>query len=247
MSTKKKEGSLFRIKRLDAARPEHLFADDFRLYLCGHAGGGKTTTWINMLLSKELNFKQNFENIIIFSPTFKGDPKFYQVKDAGVIFPEDVHTELTMEELNKIAKKQEQWIEMGAEPPRILIVFDDCISEKMFKTTIFQNYIFRSRHWHMSILINSQYWASLPKKIRSNMNYIMVFQMNNNELYDIYETIAHNNIKWPEFEMLYNYALKPDEYCPKPFLFWMGGMGNKYAKCFDEVLTIVRPTEEKKI
>ena len=74
---------------------------------------------------------------------------------------------------------------------KTLIIIDDSIESKVFASTLFKNLMFKSRHYNVSIIITSQSYFLLPKSIRLNMTYTILFETGSKkEIDQIYE--EHN-------------------------------------------------------
>jgi hypothetical protein len=91
---------------------------------------------------------------------------------------------------------------------KILVIFDDCISSKIFKSTAFNKFLLNSRHYNISTFIISQTYYLLPKTIRNNSSLIILFETGNTkELQQIYE---ENNcgLSWNDFYQMYKQVME---------------------------------------
>lgn len=97
----------------------------------------------------------------------------------------------------------------------ILIIIDDAIESKIFKSETFKNLMFKSRHYKISMIITSQSYFLLPKNLRLNMSYVVLFETGSKkEIEQIYE--EHNTGLKPRgfykmcsdlFEIPYNFLV----------------------------------------
>ena len=82
--------------------------------------------------------------------------------------------------------------EQGKVPPKVLIIFDDCISPAKFKTDFFKSLLFNRRHFNISIIIAAQYLlGNLTTDLREVTDGAIVFkQRTNNAIKGCYEAFA---------------------------------------------------------
>ena len=85
--------------------------------------------------------------------------------------------------------------------PRVLVVLDDLGSELTQGDVTMNRLLFRGRHSKVWCYITSQLYRRVPRSIRVNMNYLIFFQVNQNELRTISEELATDSVK--DFEVLF--------------------------------------------
>lgn len=96
----------------------------------------------------------------------------------------------------------------------ILIVLDDSIKDKILKSTQFADFIFKSRHYKISIFFLSQDYFSLPKALRLNSSQIILFSTGNKkEIQQIFYENG-NGVEWKQFFEIFKEAT----YKPYSFL-----------------------------
>lgn len=97
---------------------------------------------------------------------------------------------------------------------KILIICDDTIAEKRKWTSEFmKDFVFKSGHYLISMIITSQAYKSIPLQIRTQMKYVILFRTPNfKELENIYE---ENNADYSKKEWLALYNSVVEE----PFKF----------------------------
>lgn len=59
--------------------------------------------------------------------------------------------------------------------PSTLIILDDCLGTKLIKSPALTSLIANRRHLNCSLIISTQRWCSVPKTIRININYAIIF------------------------------------------------------------------------
>jgi Poxvirus A32 protein len=212
----------------------------FSLVLSGGKGAGKSSTLLNLLLSKDL-LAGKFNRIYYISPTASLDSKLNVLKETpGILavnkllikefakqkklvkllddgsegsanyetsltedsFIEDCSTQFLvdlMKEQSSVIRKYGK-----ATADKVLLVFDDCISDKRFfnsKQTL--KMLFNSRHHNISIIITTQNYNSVPKPIRLNTSILVLFETaNKKEIESIY--IENNDkLSFKEFYKMY--------------------------------------------
>lgn len=124
----------------------------------------------------------------------------------------EMYEKLGIEYLKEIIKDQKQIIEKYGKDNAddVLLVMDDCITDKILKSTPFIDFCFKSRHYRISVFFISQSYFSLPKPLRLNNSQVIIFGTGNmKEL----NSIFHENggtLSWYEFKEIYQDAIKKD-------------------------------------
>ena len=180
----------------------------------GSAGSGKSNLIIWLLThrrNKCLNGK--FDRVYYISPSMDTIDK-----ELG-LNPDRVYTEFNegvMNEINEIEREFSEEAKEEDEPmPQKLLIFDDCIVElaKPRNLAVLMKTIYNRRHLGYYIIITTQKYLHLPKKLRvslSNKGFLVLFKTQNKaELKDIHEELIDLNKK--EWEQLYEYVFPEDE------------------------------------
>lgn len=181
------------------------------LTLCiGRSGSGKSNVIANMLTKKEF-MKDFFDEIYLFSPTAKSDDlvEHLNLKDDHIIEKLD---ESAITKLNKIVddnteKIKKNGIAATAKNSKILILADDCISEKVFiKSNILSRLATAGRHALISTIICSQSYTRVPRVIRLQTQGLIVFPSSNDEIELLAEDLAPPSISKKDFLELIKFA-----------------------------------------
>jgi hypothetical protein len=91
---------------------------------------------------------------------------------------------------------------------KILIVFDDSISNKVFKSKQFEKIVLNSRHFNLSMIIISQSYYLLSKTLRNQNTALCLFDTGNlKELNQIYNE-NNNGLSWKEFMDIFKDVMK---------------------------------------
>ena len=88
----------------------------------------------------------------------------------------------------------------------ILMICDDLAADKFFTTESVGKFVFNSRHRKVSLIITTQSYKCISKKIRLNNSQLVLFETGNEkELKDIYEENCCK-LNFNEFMELYKYC-----------------------------------------
>lgn len=181
------------------------------LTLCiGRSGSGKSNVVGNMLTKKEF-MKDFFDEIYLFSPTAKSDDlvEHLKLKDDHIIEKLD---ESAITKLNKIVddnteKIKKNGIAATAKNSKILILCDDCISEKVFiKSNILARLATAGRHALISTIISSQSYTRVPRVIRLQTQGLIVFPSSNDEIELLAEDLCPAGMSRKDFLELIKFA-----------------------------------------
>lgn len=212
------------------------------LTLCiGRSGSGKSNVIANMLTKKEF-MKDFFDEIYLFSPTAKSDDlvEHLKLKDENII---DNLDESAIDKLNEIvdentAKVEKDGIEKTAKKSKILIICDDCISEKVFiKSNILMRLATAGRHALISTIICSQSYTKVPRVIRLQCQGLIIFPSSNDEIELLCEDLCPPGMSKRQFLELIKFATD-ERYS---FLFVNHHASNqkeKFRKKFSEIIEI---------
>ena len=194
--------------------PMVLPTPQFSMSVIGGKGVGKTSLIGNLLINPNF-FRGVFERIIIFSPTIRADDKWEIILNEDVLYkpkrkketdldpkkedPDrlkinkgDIHTEpeeyvTILKDLRKTYK--EIYEEDGKSAlPRTLIILDDVLGLKVLSDKTLVNFIANCRHLNCSVIISVQRYNGIPKTIRVNCTYLIIYPTyDKKELKSIYE------------------------------------------------------------
>ncbi len=210
------------------------------LTLCiGRSGSGKSNVVANML-TKKYFMKNFFDQIFLFSPTAKSDDlvEHLELKDDHIIEKLD---ESAITQLNKIVdenteKVKKNGIKATAKNSKILIICDDCISEKVFiKSNILARLATAGRHALISTIICSQSYTKVPRVIRLQCQGLIVFPSSNDEIELLCEDLCPPGLNKKTFLELIKFAtderysfLFVNHHCKDP--------QQKFRKKFSEII-----------
>jgi adenylylsulfate kinase-like enzyme len=143
----------------------------------GASGSGKTNLIAN-LLTKEQFYKDYFDIIFLFAGS--GDNLFTQLG----IKEENIYYDDFKENLERVSDIQKEIIEQHGfvASPKILIIFDDLISDKKFlNTKAVKTCFVKNRHSNISTWITTQSYTQVPRTCRLNCQSVFFFKGNKSE------------------------------------------------------------------
>jgi septin family protein len=175
----------------------------------GKSGSGKTTV-INYMLTQPDFMKDFFHEIFLFSPTAKKD----DLVDHLELDDDHIFTDINEDDLNTIIEYQDELIEKNGiehtgENSRVLIIFDDILSnEKFLKSPAMIKLATMGRHSLISSIINTQSYTKVPRAIRLQANSVVLFPSNNSEVELLCDDYCPPHKKKNQFKKLIEHATK---------------------------------------
>jgi hypothetical protein len=173
----------------------------------GRSGSGKSTV-VNYMLTNKNYLKGFFDHVYLFSPTAELDDlaKHLKLKKEYMI------TKPSEEKLNEILDKQDkliksEGIEKVGKKSKILIIFDDIISDPRFlKSDAMIKLATMGRHFLISSIINTQSYTKVPRAIRLQANALILFPSSNNEVKLLVDDACPPHCSKKTFNKLVEYA-----------------------------------------
>lgn len=207
----------------------------------GASGSGKSNLVANLLTRKDMLGKA-FDRIFLISPTAKTD----DIQGHLNIDPDDIIDNLNEAPsiLREIQDEQREIIESEGplKAPKILVIFDDCISDAdLMKSKEFIDSFILCRHFNMTTMICSQSYKSVPKKCRLQAKNIFFFKSSQTETECICEDRAPPNFTKKESIQLVEFATCD----PYSFLHisMLEPYETRYRKNLDEIIDITLKKE----
>ena len=210
-------------KKRDKTFKNHLIEPNSMILCIGQTGSGKTNALINFLKLKN----EAFYEIIIFTGSTEDEPlyNFLRQKIPDIKFYTDIEELPELTEYDNEDKNLEK-----------LIVFDDFINLKKNEMKKINEYLTSGRKFGFTCFLMAQNYVSIPKTITRNVQYFIVFKLNDNtSINNIFRNHNIEGIDKEEFKQLYLYAT--DE----KLHFFMIDLKNKeymIRKNFTEILSI---------
>ena len=141
---------------------------DSKIAIFGKPGSGKSS----LILAIMKLFSDKFPVVSIFSGTELEDPFF-----KGTVPDSEISYEFSESRMADIIMRQ-RLLKRGGHPnPWALTIIDDCTDDpKVFESKLFKNIFKMGRHYAHLIVFAFQEALDLPKKMRSNLDYIFIFK-----------------------------------------------------------------------
>lgn len=182
----------------------------FRAIFYGQSGSSKTNTLFQLLFTEKCML--DFDEVYLYAQCLDEDKYRYMTNKF----------EMIEAKLTKMAKKpiklfySSDKLDEVIHPKDLddqlqkLIIFDDFVTAK--NQEVILEYFTYSRKYNCSVIYISQDWTMIPKTIRGNSSYALIFRVNNSsDLHRIYNDIVKGRTK-EEFLKMYEDALKENYY-----------------------------------
>lgn len=164
--------------------------------LCAKRNSGKTVL-LKYLVNRE---KNKFSKIFVISPTAKLNHEYDEITCPCCIYPE-----YNEEWMMTLITKLKNYKEKNTVLKNVLLILDDCISEKDFENSrALKTIATTGRHFNLSLILTQQHITSVPFIFRNNLDYILCGTMNAHSQDILEEEFRVGNVSKKEFLSLYN-------------------------------------------
>jgi len=212
---------------------------EFMWAVIGQRGSGKSNMLMNLLTRAGMMKDQYMQSkdrqyLFFFSPSVGIDHGLENLK-CKYKFPG--YDEAIV---NKVIEAQKGIIEKYGKKrtPRLLFVFDDCISEShaFSHNGWLEKLGYVGRHYKISCIFSSQRYKALPRGLRLNCTHFSIFPLNNTSESDqIYEEHSNKHNR-EQFIKLFKYCTyEPYQFC---HIDYNAPREKRYRKNFAEVVNI---------
>ncbi len=232
--------------------------------LSGSAGSGKTSVVYN-LLTNPLMYGPSYE-LMTEEEKKKEDPKGFfdavflflgSADDAydilikrKIILPNHVCLYPSLHDLDRVIQNQKNLAfsenNNVTKIPKVLFIIDDLITDaKLMKSKPMLELMTRGRHINSSVLLCTQYINSVPKPIRQQASFLILFKLNRTEVAVITEQYCPPNVSVKDFHKLIEECTKDDEKSHNNFMIISktAPLDKKFRRNFNEFV-IPHDTEE---
>ena len=145
-------------------KKHHIYNNSMILCL-GGTGTGKTNALINYISRSSTEFS----DVIVCSFSTVDEPLYNLLEENGVTLYNNIDEVPDLEEYDSDDKKKPK-----------LIVFDDFINVENKKLKKIYNYLISGRKFGFTCWLMAQNYTSVPKVIVRNINYFILFKINDN-------------------------------------------------------------------
>lgn len=196
-----------------------LFNDKYpNIFISASKGSGKSTVILRIIENMAVKRKNDLSTTIyLFSSTYQNDPIYKKLikncKNIGIditIYYNDNYNEIFEEILPILSERSKKYDETQNKYiyPLSIIVWDDI--------NIRQNYIYEilrtNRHYKICNILSSQNYKDLSPKCRSNLNYLLIFNMTDTQAEKIYEEQLTNFITYDTFHNIFAHIKSLNKY-----------------------------------
>ena len=171
--------------------------------LCAMRGSGKSEMLRYLVMAEQ----HKFYKIFCISPTNITNGFYNDFIPKENIFSEwsDEWVELllsTLKNINKNKKSQKD------NPNNVLLILDDCCSNTKFHNSkTFEKIFTTGRHYFLSCIITSQYITHIPPSARVNSEFILVSNLNNNNVQILADEYTLGNCDRKKFINIYKQSI----------------------------------------
>jgi hypothetical protein len=171
--------NLKRESKLDKNFKKHYILPNSMVACIGGTGTGKTNALIDFLMRKT----EAFYEIIIYTGSTSDEPLYNLIKEKlpDVELYNDIDDLPSLSDFDTDSKKQEK-----------LIVFDDFINLKTPQMKKINEYLTGGRKFGFTCWVMAQNYTQIPKTVVRNINYFILFKLNDN--FSIDNIIRNHNI-----------------------------------------------------
>jgi hypothetical protein len=205
---------------------EDCFSRNHFTVVIGKQGQGKTSLAVQLISSRDI-MANCYENIYIFMPEESRQDLENDIFGKN-LKPEQIYSELTSENLDELYDILKSNKEQGENSLVLIDDFQNIFKNKDIEKSM-EKLVIKLRHIQTSIILLQQNFQKLPKKMRSLIYNIIVFDIGKEELQEIFDEVIKKNKN--EFMELVNFAFtKPHDWV------LVNTKSRKIYKMFDEVV-----------
>ena len=170
--------------------------------LCGMRGCGKSEMLRYLVMAEQ----HKFNKIFVISPTNITNSFYNDFIPKENIFSEwsDEWIEKLIEILKNLNKNKKC---QSDKPINVLLILDDCCSNTKFHNSkTFEKIFTTGRHFFISCILTNQYIKHIPPSARMNSNFILVSNLNNNNIQILADEYTLGDCTRKEFIEIYKKA-----------------------------------------
>jgi hypothetical protein len=180
--------------------PYPLQQPNFLLIVVGSCRSGKGVLLMNLIMNKNMGYRNYFDNIVYISTTLPSD------KTGSILYKDEEIMKITegLENLNEILEVIVDNQKKSDES--LLVVIDDCLGLIGGDNNYFSTLCSKYRHFNISLIITTQNFRHIPITCRYNASgYILFKSHNKKEIEKLEEELGG---MFPDFDSLYKEATK---------------------------------------
>ena len=180
--------------KLDKNLNKHYILPNSMILAIGGTGSGKTNSLMSFISFKN----ESFYKIILYTGSTGEEPLYQYLKQK---IPElEIYTDIN--EVPSLMEFDDQ--EKDKEK---LIIFDDFINLTKKQMSKINEYLTAGRKFGFTVFLLAQNYVSVPKTITRNINYFIIFKLNDNvSINNIIKNHNIDNIDNVKFKEAYKYS-----------------------------------------
>jgi energy-coupling factor transporter ATP-binding protein EcfA2 len=185
-----------------------------RTIIYGMTGSGKTNLLLNLIFNNKGGCQMYYDRVYLYAKNLE-QPKYVMMQKRFEKIEAKVSKKVGIEfKMFFTANKLEDVLPVDAMDPDYsnICIFDDFITEKNLKKSCIVDYWIRSRHKHCSCIFLSQSFTTIPKDIRINTDYLILFRVNNKKELDRIYADTVRGITKEDFIRIFNNVISKDPY-----------------------------------
>jgi hypothetical protein len=185
---------------------EDCFSRNHSTLILGTQGQGKSSLAVQLIRDIMASC---YENIYVFMPDESRADLEHDI--FGENLKEDqIYSELTSDDLDKLYDILKSNKEQGENSLVLIDDFQNILKDKDIQKSM-EKLVIKLRHINTSIILLNQNFGKLPKKLRSLMYNIIVFDLGKEELQNVFDEVIKKNKN--QFTELVNFAFtKPHDW-----------------------------------
>ena len=158
--------------------PFPLQKSNFFYIISGNPGSGKTNLWLNLISRRKWAYNRQFHKVYIFSNSLHTIKKKLKLPDEQLIHgfsPESLQEVLSAEQ------EEEDELDEGENPNRILMIFDDVVTQIKKHIQPMLKLIYNRRHiaGGCSVMLTTQKFNKIPLELRAVASGVFFFNTKN--------------------------------------------------------------------
>ena len=181
--------------KIDKNFKSHYILPNSMILSIGGTGSGKTNSLMTFLSLKN----DSFYTIILYTGSTSEEPLYEYLKSK--IPDMQIYTDIN--EVPNLTEFED------SKDKEKLIIFDDFINLQKKDMTKISEYLTAGRKFGFTVWLQAQNYVSVPKSITRNINYFIIFKLNDNT--SLNTIIKNHNVNFlpvDKFKEAYTYATK---------------------------------------
>ena len=212
-----------------------LLPSSIRAIICGPSSCGKTNLLMNLLLNQGTDGQSllNYQKVYIYSTSLDQDKYRFLKEFAEALKANLGKTIFEFCSSSETIIPVEKLMTTQANPPRTLLIFDDCMLEKQEPI---EKYFSQGRHGNADCFYLCQSFYKIPKTvIRENANLLVLFRQDMRNLRQLYDAYVTCDMPFKEFLSFIEHCWNNSDYSFAVLDLTSAADSGRYRCGFDEI------------